>query len=105
VQIWFEALQGAGDSERYWHQCRNISEQGLYVEHRLPFLPGQLLRLALDLGDDRPALEVQGRVANMHQLWGDEAAQGNGIEFVQLSGEAKERLQGALRRWQDASPS
>lgn len=77
--------------------ARNINEGGIFVETESPQAVGTSVSLQFTLPGIEDPLEVAGTVVH---LTGDDTSEplGMGIEFEELDGEARQRINGIVRR-------
>jgi uncharacterized protein (TIGR02266 family) len=68
---------------------KNISEGGMFIETRVPFVPGQQMSLTFSLADLEKHVKVTGEVAR-------KTPQGIGVKFKTIDEEQKERLHSIL---------
>ena len=85
VELWAEEHCGAGV---YFHRVTNLSQNGFFIEKKLPFQVGQTMRICMDLPGAKAKLEAQSRVVNNYV---DDYAnlRGAGLQFVDLDAQAR----------------
>jgi Tfp pilus assembly protein PilZ len=98
VSLWAEEVAGQDDEERYLRHCHDLSLGGLFLERKVPFPPGERVRMLLDLQDGIPSLAVSGRVVSVRGMFEAGRPVGNGIEFLELGEPARERIAAAIEQ-------
>ena len=80
VQIWVEEKSGRSTS---FHLITNLSTSGFFIEKRIPFLIGSILKLELTLPGSTEKIRVTGKVVNNYRD-PESNAIGTGVEFVDI---------------------
>jgi Tfp pilus assembly protein PilZ len=68
------------------HRLVDLSEDGMFLETKRPYMIGSTIDLRFRLSDDRPEVEVQGKV--IYVLEG----LGMGLQFVEISLADREQI-------------
>jgi len=90
VQLWAESTDGAAT---YFNLTRDISEGGAFLSTECPLALGREVELHLEIpGRKVQELTLKGQVVRQ----GRPIRPGMGIEFIDLSAQAREQLRSAL---------
>lgn len=81
----------------------NMSLHGLFVSDLPPFMPGNLLRLSLLLGEDGRQLRATARVVRLERQMrqNGQYATGLGLEFTELEGDSRELIESCITEWRN----
>jgi len=88
VEFWAEELCGA---DVYFHRVTNLSQDGFFIEKKLPFQVGQTVNIRLGLPGRKDKLDARSRVVNNYV---DETAnlRGAGFQFMDLDAHARQGI-------------
>ena len=94
VQIW---AQEKGDNYTCFHLISNLSCGGLMIEKKLPFAPGSVLNLELELVDTGQKISFQGLVVNNYDA-PDGNLSGTGLKFIDISADDQKKIEAFLKQ-------
>jgi uncharacterized protein (TIGR02266 family) len=89
IELWIEAER---DGELYFQRATNLSQGGAYFAQTFPLPKGTVVQLRFTLPGDEKEITCSGEIVATKDL-------GMGVQFVSLSDEAKERIDGYIDRF------
>ncbi len=94
IQIW--ATEKA-EGYTCFHLVSNLSVSGLHIEKKLPLAIGSVVNLEIALPDQNEIIPLKCVVVNTYKD-SDSNVTGTGVEFVEMSGDIKKKLETYIER-------